>query len=99
MKTTLIYETILMVKSSPTSEDLLLNLLHFHQSLDSHLAFLNLFNGLVSTFPDFLLVALVAQSDWLGRSGKGDDASIPFKIHSPALDRSTGIGQGRSCES
>jgi hypothetical protein len=28
----------------------------------------------MSTFPDFLLVALVAVSDWLSRSGKGDDA-------------------------
>ena len=95
MKTTLFYETILMVKSSPTSEDLLLDPLHFHGSLDSHLVFLILINSCVSTFPDFLLVAPVAEFDWLSRSGKGDDAHIHFKIHSPAMDSSSRIGQGR----
>lgn len=68
----------------------LLGLLHFHGSPDSYLASLILFNsfmstfpGFMSTFPEFLLVAQVAGSDWLSRSGKGDDAlNLPQKIPS-----------------
>jgi hypothetical protein len=80
-----------MNKSSSTSGFVALS----GESLDSYLVSLILFNGLVSTFPDFLLVALVAESDWLSRSGKVKMHPDPSKIHSHALDSSTGIGQGR----
>jgi hypothetical protein len=84
-----------MVKSEQQILSTLLDLLHFHGSPDSCLASLSLFIITCQPFQIFLLVALVAESDWLGRSGKGDDAQYLFKIHSPALDSSTGIGQGR----
>jgi hypothetical protein len=56
------------LSNPPTSEDDA-----FSWSLDSHLDFLVLLKESCPPFQDFLLLALVAYSDWPSRQGKGAD--------------------------
>ena len=71
MKTILFYETIQMIKSSSTFWRICYTFLNLQIPI---LLLSLLLNNSHVHLSRFLQVALVADSDWLGRSGKGGDA-------------------------